>query len=590
MDEVGSARRSRAMVAIGVAANAATLLWAGVAVLVSGRGLGLGNEGFYLLAYRHWSTNPRAFTGAQYVYGPLLEVLGGDIALLRLSKLALVLAVHVVFAVAFVRWLRVERPDAIPDRGTGYCCASLVVASGAILYGWLPATPGYNDVTLLGSLVLLTVLLGSLRAATARRPLAWWSGAAYGATVAVMVLAKPPVAIPLVIMVAGTLYALRLAGAHGMGRFLAGAAGGIALFAALVQLFVAPWGHIVPPIRGQLGVVAANSHPPLEVVGWYLSSTLTVVVDALIICAPLGLVMLVVSRTPWARPRRLSAGLLGLLGSVGLAVGIGGLQAGGGNVLAFSSTVFAMLVIVLVGGARTLATLTSSGRVVAAGLLLVPALQGFGTNNALYAVAINGAAAWVALMILVLAGIGVQPNPRFVVPATATVAAVAIAVIVGVNGVSHDGARQPLLAGPMQHAAGVPELSTVVLPEAQAHQLSSFRADLGDLVVPDRPMLAFGDIAQYILVLSGRPIGEAWYSAEDDGLNRADLEAACRHGNPWGTLQPLVVAGRDPSAGELAGWRACGIDFDTAYHDVTPASAPHGVRVFAPRAGLQPDD
>jgi hypothetical protein len=273
---------------------------------------------------------------------------------------------------------------------------------------------------------------------------------------------------------------------------------------------------------------------------------------------------------------------------VSLAVAIGGLRAGGGNVLAFSSATFAMLVIVLVGGAHTFRTLSSPGRVVAAGLLVVPALQGFGTNNALYAVAINGAAAWVALMVLVVVGIGVRRSSRFVVPAAAVAAAVAIAVIVGVNGVSHDGARQPLLTGPMQHAAGVPELSSVVLPEARARQLSSFRADLGDQVVPNRPMLAFGDIAQYILVLGGRPIGEAWYSAEDDGLNRADLEAACHDGNPWGTLQPLVVANRDPSANELAGWRACGIDFNTDYQDVTPASAPHGVRVFAPRDGLQP--
>jgi hypothetical protein len=194
----------------------------------------------------------------------------------------------------------------------------------------------------------------------------------------------------------------------------------------------------------------------------------------------------------------------------------------------------------------------------------------------------------VALMLLVVVGIGVRRTSGFLVPAAATVVAVAIAVIVGVNGVSHDGARQPLLTGPMRHAAGIPELSSVVLPEAQARRLSAFRADLGDQVVPNRPMLAFGDIAQYVLILGGRPIGEAWYSAEDDGLNRADLEAACRDGNPWGTLQPLVVASRDPSANELAGWRACGIDFNADYHDVTPSSAPHGVRVLAPRDGLQP--
>lgn len=576
------------VVAVGVAANAATAIWVGVAVYVSGRGLGLGNEGFYLLAYRNWSTKPRTFTGAQYLYGPLLEVLGDDIGLLRLCRLALVLAAHAVFAVAFVRWLREERPQAVPDRATAYCAASLVVATGAILYGWLPATPGYNDVTTLGSLVLLSVILSSLRAAATGRPLAWQSGAAYGATVAAMVLAKPPVALALIVIAAGTVYAFRLADAPGVARFLVGAVGGVAAFAMVVQLFVAPWIAIVPPIREQLSVVADNSHPPLEVVRWYLSSSATVVADALIICAPLALILLAVLGLRWTGWRRLAGGLVGLLASVTLAIAIGGLDAGGGNVLAFSSAVLAMLLIALIAGFRSLGSLRASGRLVAIALLVVPALQGFGTNNALYAVAINGAAAWVALMLLALAGISPRPVLSHVVPRVATLVAVALAVTVGVDGVSHDGTGQPLLAGSMRHVSGVPELSSLVLPRVQADGLSAFRRELGDLAAPNRPMLALGDIAQYVLVLGGQPIGESWFSSTDDGLNRADLMAACSRGNPWGALQPLVVATRSPSAGELEGWRSCGIDFQSDYRDVTPSSAPHGVRVFAPRSGFLP--
>lgn len=577
------------VVVIGATANAATAIWVAVAVYVSGRGLGAPDEAFYLLAYRRWAENPRTFTGAQYLYGPLFDLLGNDIGLLRLCRLALVLGVHLVFAVAFVRWLRFERPAAVPDGATAYCCGSLLLATGAIVYGWLPATPGYNDVTAFGSLVLLAVLLNLLRTVGRGQRVSWASAFAYGAIVAVMVLARPPVSISLAVMLAGTVYGLKLAGSRDVSRFLLGTVGGVAAFALVVQVSIAPWGAIAPPMREQLGVLAANSHPPLEILRWYLATTLAVVGDGLILCAPLVVsTLLARRRSRWTESARTAIGLLGFLACVTLAIAVGGFQGGEPNALAYSSTVFAMLVIALTAAAPVWRTLTSSGRVVAGGLLVVPALQAVGTNLVFYSIAINGAAAWVALMLLVRAREGMQSNLARVLPSAAAVVAVAVAVAVGVDGLSHDAGGRPLVTGRVRHAIGVPELSSVVLPESQARSLGAFRADLGDLVVPDRPMLAFGDLAQYILVLGGRPIGESWFSAEDDGLDRADLLAACRDGNPWGSLQPLVVANRAPSDRELAAWRSCGVEFSTDYVDVTPPSAPHGVRVFAPSENIEP--
>jgi hypothetical protein len=239
--------------------------------------------------------------------------------------------------------------------------------------------------------------------------------------------------------------------------------------------------------------------------------------------------------------------------------------------------------LVLVVGSCTKASRVLKSRTAVVGvvglLALTPVLQGLGTNNALYATAVNGSACWVALMVLLVTWSGVQPTPRSILSAVATLMAVLLTIIVGINGITHDAAGHSLVSGPMARVAGSREV-TVRLPAYEASRYSTLRRELGIGPNTHRPMLAFGELAQYVLVLGGVPIGEAWYSSFDDGLNAADLRAACRHGNPWGQDQPLVVANRDLSPEELAAWRACDVDFATEYVDVTPPATPDDVRIL----------
>lgn len=580
-------RERRVLLTLGVVANAATLAWAALAIFVAGRGLGLGNEGFYLLAYGGWEHDHRTFTGAQYLFGPVFDLLGRDIAALRILRLAVVLAVHLSLAVAFARWLRSHRPSAYAGVAWEYCVASLVVASGAIVYGWLPPTPGYNDVTLLGSFVMLALLFTNLRAASSGHSPPAWTGLVWGFVAGMMTLAKPTVVVSVLAIAVVSGYALRSVGARPT-RLLLAVIAGVGLFIAYVQLFVAPWGVIVPPLREQLEIVSGSTHSPGETIGWYLESTLDLVKGVIVVCLPMGLAaagIWALRRRP--APVRTVVGLIGLAASTALLAGAGGLHAGGTHVLGFASGIVAMLVVLAasIGTAlRPRRPVMPSAGVVAL-LALVPVLQGFGTNNALYAVAVNGSACWVALMITALTGIPTGVTPRFVLPAAATLLAVCLCVVVGIDGVSHDGSGRALLRGPMARISGSQELETIVLPAPDAAGLSQLRRDLGIASGTHRPMLAYGDLAQYVLVLGGRPIGEPWYSAQDDGLNAADLRAACRSGNPWGDRQPLVVANREPTSSEVAAWRTCGVDFASDYDDVTPPSAPDGIHVLAARAG-----
>src|SRR5215217_526816 len=129
-------------------------------ILTAGRaaneGFDLTDEGYYLLSYRWWDSNPLALTGVQYLYGPVFEWLGYDIVRLRFVRLLTVVVVHLLFGFSFMRWLRRRRPGAPPTKLWELAGMAVILAAGGMCYSWLPLSPGYNDVVLLGALTLVS--------------------------------------------------------------------------------------------------------------------------------------------------------------------------------------------------------------------------------------------------------------------------------------------------------------------------------------------------------------------------------------------------------------------------------------------------
>jgi len=412
-----------------------------------------------------------------------------------------------------------------------------------------------------------------------------WVGVIFGLTAGSMLLAKPPSAVAIAFVAVVGVVALRGARAGTPTRLTTGAVVGLVAFAALIQVLVKPWSEILPPMRDTLEVVATKSHPPLETVGWYLESSLTIVLLAALVALPVIGFALYLWRRPEQPPgRAVASGMLALVGSVAFAIAVGGTRAGDDNVSAYASGIVAMGLVVLtftlVARPHPDTPRSMSTRAVALLLLAGPAVQGFGTNNAIYAIAVNGAAYWVALMVAGVTRQSSSRDSRYVVPAAATGVAALLCVVVGVDGLTHDPERHSLL-GDVTTAADVPVLADLRLPPTVADRYASMRRDLQpNLVGSEPPMLAFGELSQYVFLLGGRPIGQTWYTSYDDGLNSADLRAACADGNPWGERQPVVVADRELTAAELRAWRTCGVEFETDYRDVTPAATPPGIRVL----------
>src|SRR5262249_51189663 len=130
------------------------------------------------------------FTGAQYFYGPVFAALGHSIAALRVFRLVTVVAVHVIFGWTFMRWLRGHRPAAPASRLWEVCGTAAIVAAGAMIYSWLPLTPGYNDISVLGSLLAAAVLLRMATCIDRAVPIRPWVPAALGPILIVMGLGK----------------------------------------------------------------------------------------------------------------------------------------------------------------------------------------------------------------------------------------------------------------------------------------------------------------------------------------------------------------------------------------------------------------
>ncbi len=194
-----------------------------------------------MLSYRWWDSTPRVFTGVQYLYGPVFELLGWSIPGLRVVRLVSIVLVHLAFGWAFMTWLRTRRPQAPPGRGWEVAGTLTILASAGVTYGWLPLSPGYNDVVLLTSLLLVSLLLWSMRVVAERWPAAGAGGRLRGAARGGARAGEVGVrgADPVFLLVLGVV-ALRSLGARGWLRYVVTSVGERRGLLLLVNAFVQP--------------------------------------------------------------------------------------------------------------------------------------------------------------------------------------------------------------------------------------------------------------------------------------------------------------------------------------------------------------
>ena len=565
----------------------ATAAWVLPVVLSRGHGFDVSDEGSYVLSYRWWDTNARNFTGAQYIYGPTFEALGYSIPGLRLVRLTSVLIVHAVFGWAFTTWLRARFPSAVPSRAWVVAGAMALVAAGGATYGWLPLSPGYNDVVALGCLAVMAVFFRSWRSVLLTGRLPVGPALALPLPVLAMVLAKWSSAV-VVLFFLGVVFvvvsrALRPAGwLRFLGSGLAGTAGVVLLF----HLLVAPLEDVVPPMLEVNRLAAGTSHSAGALVDLYVRGTgeiLGRVTTLLLLIVVLALAGAGVARTGaraaagWVA----AAGPLVVVGVVA-AAGESPWPEGGGSGLADYSAGLVALVVATAVAFGAIAIRTDRGwaretgqadgvsaqdrrwdvPVVLATLLLLPVVQAVGSGNSLSSLAVNLAASWVALIMVCVAITAPASRVRWFAVSSA-VATLVLCVSVGADGVLLHPYRTTAYDSSDRRLGGTGALASIAMSSTDRTELDAVRRAMAPTPPGRRPVVALDEIAGLVLLTEGRPLGEPWGSALAPDRLAAGIRAACRHDAWTGVEQPIVLAWRPVGAIVTDALEHCGVQMDS---------------------------
>lgn len=566
-----------------VAALAAAGLWIAAAAITAGHGFDVTDEGFYLLSYRWWSTALYTYTGVQYLYGPLFEGLGYSIAALRLLRLATIVGASAVFGWTFMGWLRQRRPRAPATRLWEIAGAAVIVACGGMDYSWIPLSPGYNDVSLLGGLLGASVVLRIATHVDRGKPVPPWVPAAIGPVVVAAALAKWSSAAPTFLML-GVVAVIVVArrGRREVARLAVWAGAGVLVSVGLLQLFVVPLNQALPQMLAASRQVAAGANAPTALFGMYTRTAGHVIGEvvtqnAVLLVAAAFAVLARGRVSRWCAVALIAAGI-GI--STWRLTSPGYLQGGTRHITMFTVSVLLIVAIVLVVGlavvlsgwftrSRACALCTEGGRgwAVLVMLALLPLTQAAGTGNPVYYLAVDAFAAWAAVLIAVLTGMEAAPAVARGLMAVVAAAAVVVSASIATTGLWSFPYRTAGYESTTSVAPGVPALASVKLdpPVGQAYG-RLYRTLLPYIEPAGRAMMAFDEMAGVVLFLGGRSVGEAWYSASDHARTAAGIRWACRGGHGWwGSRAPIVLSRAPLVDTEIQALRSCGLIFPADY-------------------------
>ncbi|WBQ02516.1 hypothetical protein [Kribbella sp. CA-293567] len=571
-------------------------VWVVTAARTVDHGFDITDEGYYLLSYRWWSSNPLALTGIQYIYGPVFQLLGWDIVGLRVFRLVTVVLAHAFFGWSFMRWLRVRRPEAPKTRIWEVAGVAAIAAAGGMCYSWLPLSPAYNDVVLLGSITVVSCVLWAAAAIEQDRKPPVWALVLAGLVIGVMVVAKWSSVVVIGLIVVAAIVVLSGQGVKAVGRGILWALAGVVVVAIVVHLFVVSLTVAVPGVLAVNRFIADTSYTPATLIQMYWTTSTELLGRtvkqhfSLLIAAAVA----VVARKPVLRIPAWLLTAAGLAVSVYQALDKGGLQGGTANNGKFQVTLLAAVLVALITAVTALVTgQWSPGRenlrswVILGLLAVLPFVQAFGTNTPPFMIGFNAFAAWAALMIAVLTSIGKAPAV-----ARTTTAVVAAGALVAVAAISYGGLiLNPYRSEPYSElttATDLKPLGDLKVAPAKARRFDGLNNLLKPYTTPSgRPIIGFDKMAGTILVLRGRPFGEAWIAPRERQRTVAGIVEVCSGHQPRPDPRtPLLIFNRRVTQLDVEALRSCGLDFKTDYELVAPPSATMNLLVYVPAAEL----
>jgi hypothetical protein len=580
---------------LGVAVSSTWIVTAARSV---GYGLDITDEGYYLLSYRWWSSNPLALTGIQYIYGPIFQLLHWDIERLRIFRLVTVVLGHLFFGWSFMRWLRVRRPDAPKTRLWEFAGIATILAAGGMTYSWLPVSPAYNDVILLGALAGVSCVLWAATAIEQNQKPPIWALTLAGVVISVMVLAKWSSIVVLTLIVVAAIVVLSAQGSQAIARGIVWALAGATGTAVVVQLLVVSLTDAIPGILAVNRFIASNSYTPATLVQMYWTTGTKLVGETFkehyLLFVAAAVAVAVRGRNPVLRTATWLLAGAGLAWSVHEAIDKGGLHGGPVNNGKFQVTLLAaVLVAVITTIVAVITRQWTPGKenprswVILGLLTVLPFVQAFGTNTAIYTIGFNAFAAWAAVMIAVLTSIDKAP-----LVARTTTALVTVAALVAVGSISYGGQiLNPYRSPPrsdLTTSTKLKPLGDLKLAADTAAQYTALDALLKPYTTPSgRPIIALDKMAGIVLLLRGRPFGEAWIAPKERERTAAGITEVCSTKEPWpGNRQPLLFFNRPVGQLEIDALRTCGLDFKVDYKLIAPPATTMNLQIYVPAAEL----
>lgn len=578
----------RWLLGLGLAGGLVALgVWVTVTVITASHGFDYTDEGFYLLSYRWWRSNIRTFTGVQFFYGPLFQLVGWNIATLRLIRLLTVLVSGALFGWNLMRWLRLRRPHAPDTRLWELAGTVAITASGAMIYSWLPLSPGYNDISFLASFVVMAAVLAlGADVDRGRRPRAWVAFG-IGPLVVMLVLAKwASSVVTLALLAAVALVLLRRRGWREIARVGAWSLLGAAVAALAFHVLLVPLTRVLPQMLIVNKAVAAATNNPMSLLLMYARTTGQLLADLSVT----HVLLLVVAVGLGLARRRVTRVVMGLLAV--LAVALSGwrfasadawhggpdyLKSFPGGAVAVVLAVLLLGIGVIIGDRlhRTaepsaLSRLAGPDWAVFAGLVLLPMTASVGTGNALIKMAISGFAAWAAIVVAVVTGMDRASLPVRGLAGVLVAATVAIPVAVASTGLWFSPYRTAGMDSSTVRMTSVPALSSLSLSPKEATVLTGLHDRLKPyLEPPGRYVMAFDEKSGLVLALEGRTVGEAWYSRSDHRRTAAGIASQCHQGHgPWGARLPVLIFDRKVLYVDQRALRGCGLNLQTDYRTI----------------------
>jgi hypothetical protein len=562
--------------------------WAIPALLMADKGFSIQDEGTYLLSYSRWDTNPYFLSGAQYVYGPVFHLVGESVPALRVIRLAMALAANAWFGWVFCSWLATYRRLDLAT-STRVAGTTLLTAAGGMTYLWSPLSPGYYDLAAVSTLALAGLTFTSLRRSLLGLRPQPWNSLLMGAVAFCLIGARWPAVTAVILCLAITLLAAR-ATHRGVTQHLVTSLLGAALTAFLTTWLLVPLPRVVPVIAEVSRLSASGAHSLPVLAREYAASTALFVLAGLVMALPALIAVAMTLRASQPSESRASAGPAFLaLALPCLAIPLAGGWRGGGEhgrvvVAAIVACLISAALAGPVSGYRPASTTRSRAErnqgAGAAGLLLVlPVAHALGTNIPLLYEALECAALWVAVGMLV----GTSRLPS---PAAHAFVGGSVALCVGLVSLL---AGSTTLISPFKttgfadSSASVPGLGGLEVSPSTADQFSALREGLASHLQPSpAPFYSLDGLNGLVFMLGGSVLGSPWTDVDSPERSAAILRLACRNGDVDPTRAPILLLNRPLDTASIHALAACGFAFPDDYIKLSVEGGPPGVTVYVP--------